>query len=231
MNSHSKLIELFSKDFICEDLLIRTKADNFRCPNINKCQIETKEEAQWSPVFGDPDSQVMIIAEAPSTAGGIGPHIGGKMLDWNEDIIKPLKNFVKEYYNTAPYFTDVVKCGVSKQTKDIKSILPKRIKNCVERFLLNEITIINPTDILCIGKMSYLTVKELKKNHKINGNIKLFPLLHYGRQANLPVTSYEKEKFIWPLQIGKNIGSKIKELKYFSDKNIDEINDNDWPLK
>ncbi|HHT9120641.1 MAG TPA: uracil-DNA glycosylase family protein [Candidatus Hypogeohydataceae bacterium YC41] len=225
MGKYKQIVELLSQSFKCQyqDFFKRGEMVDFRgemvdfaCENKSKCEVKESEPI-WSPAFGTEGTKVMIVAEAPSAAEGKGPFSGGLVKQWTKKIepyYYALFQFVEEYYST-PYFTDLVKCGVSKQTKEMKKSLKKRISNCVERFLLREIAIIHPRDILCLGKESYCTLKKLQNEGKIKRNIKLFQLIHCSNQARLTLSLQDKENVIWPFQI---TGEKKGELSFFKQK-------------
>jgi uracil-DNA glycosylase family 4 len=217
----SSLISLFSKDFRTDDILQRGTDLKFRCKNKkSQCCYVKKDDPCWSAMFGDPNTKVMIIAEAPSATGGLGPHIGGRINDKsNDERIKSLVRFVKKFYKTIPYFTDVVKCGVGRQEKEPKKILIKRKSYCIDRYLLKEINILNPKIILCVGNFAQKTVNNIKPKIE-NKKVKIVSLLHYGQQANLQISPSEKEKIVWPIQAGfdSQITIKIKDLRFLKKK-------------
>lgn len=217
MNRNNKIAELFSQDFICKDFFQRGKADAFHCPLQNECKVNQIEEPIWSPSLGDEGTEIMIVAEAPSGTGGLGPYIAGLTKDWKgEKIVDALFNFVKKHFSTVPYFTDLMKCGLAKQTKEAKKIFKNRISNCISHYLIKEIEIIKPRIILCLGSESYSALQKAKSNNIINKNIEIIKLIHYGRQANLPLTIEDKENLIWPFQVNKISKESMVELDYFN---------------
>jgi hypothetical protein len=109
-----------------------------------------------------------------------------------------------------------MKCGVHKQTReDKKAVFQIRTANCLEQFLLKEIQILEPEIILCVGKESHVALKQCQKSGRIKATIKLVPLIHYGKQAGLPLTSADKQNLIWPLQVGKLSREGMSELSFF----------------
>ena len=215
MTQHQQISELLSYDFKCKSFLERSRADGFTCPKQSQCKVDQKNEPIWSPGIGDEGTSVMIVAEAPSKKAGLGPHISGLMETFShEEAVNGLLRFVKKHFNTVPYFTDLMKCGVAEQTKQAKLVFRDRTSNCVEHFLLKEIEIIKPLVILCIGASSFYALKQCKETGKIDENIKIVKLIHYGQQANLPLTKEDKENIIWPLQLGKISPEKIVELDF-----------------
>lgn len=198
----------------------------FKC---TKCSIEPKSP-RYSGLLGSDDTDVMLIAEAPSASNGVDAYFGGQL----EIVLPKLKaskslgqliDFTKSDGKT-PYFTDVCKCGVSKQNK--KSGLSKaRQKNCINNFLKDEILIIEPRIIYCIGKTAYIAIKTLKNDKSIaEESPKLFDILkqaqiveliHYSNQAGFPLKDSDK-LIIWEIQSGripkKDFAAKILSLDF-----------------
>lgn len=207
MSKTDKLISLFTTEFITDDFFSKGKADDFRCPLIDKCTVNKAEEPIWSPALGDEGTTIMIVGEAPSRRkkGGAGPHIGGQFKDWTDgEAVHSLLRFVQTHFRTVPYFTDVMKCGVASQTPaHKKAVFEIRTRNCTKRFLFKEIEIIDPKTILCLGKTSFIALKGAQENGSIKQSINLVNLIHYGKQAGLPLTAKDKETILWPLQLGK----------------------------
>jgi hypothetical protein len=221
MNKNKKIINLFSKTFPSSNFYQKSRIDNFYCQNQKDCRVNLAKEATYTPYLGDVNTSVMVIAEAPSVTCGKGAYIGGSFSDLevtNKSPIHIVRDFCQKNFNTIPYFTDLVKCGIEKQQN--KKLLNIRYKNCIEHFLLKEIQIIEPEYILCIGKTSYDFMVEYKKNGKIKEPIKIFNLLHYSRRAMLPLSDKDKIDLVWKIQtgiIGKGDLFKISigELSYF----------------
>jgi hypothetical protein len=162
----------------------------------------------------------MLVAEAPSTTGGKGPHLGGLFADWYEinkkwqDIIK-FREFFKDAFTSMPYYTDLIKCGPV-NTK-MKTLIRHRADICAEKFLLKEIEIIDPDFICCIGKESFEWLKNkqlINSRHKI---IELVWLIHYSKQAGLPLKPIDKE-LIWRWQLGRVPNVSLSRLKFFDKK-------------
>jgi uracil-DNA glycosylase len=199
----------------------------FKCPYAQVCSVDQEKEAMWSPALGDPDNKVMVVAEAPSTAEGGGLHIGGLTRDWKENEkggVGDFLAFVKRRFRANPHFTDVMKCGVARQTRERKRVFELREKNCVENYLLEEIRIVAPEVILCVGKTASRVLKELQNKRKISNSIKLVELLHYSAQANLPVTIKDKVNIIWPIQLGDG-GNRSADLSYLNRKASSKVLD------
>lgn len=216
MGYYKKIEKLFKKDFQCDDFYKRGSAMKFTCPKIKECKVNEETEPIWTSYIGDDNSNVMVVAEAPSKTGGTGAQIGGLTIDNMKDPgLRALFNFVKNYFNTIPYFTDLMKCGVAKQTKEYKKVFKIRKSNCVKHFLLKEIEILKPRVILCVGSESFNEIKNAREKGIIKNEIEVYKLLHYGRQANLPIKSDDKEKIIWPYQINRISKDKLTELDYF----------------
>ena len=216
MDKQSDLIKLFSEAFEIK-AFDKSQKCRFYCEKKESCKV-TNIYPKYPGAMGDENTDIMLIAEAPSASKGYGAHNGGKVENFEKYKKSPLYavvDFVKKNYHTIPYFTDLVKCGFQNQNN--KSTIKFRIDNCMEKFLFKEIEIINPKTIFAIGKVAYNNLK--KHRQKISSNIKIISLIHYGRQANLPLSIDEKEKIIWPIEAGlvdkKSIN--ISELNYFKD--------------
>ncbi len=213
MTKRDDIIDLFREYFIADSFLVRGKAKEFHCCNERECEVNQRIQPIWSPYLGDEDTNVMIVAEAPSRGRRIedaGPHIGGLFENIDRDIsneISPihiLKPFVQENYDrTIPYFTDLVKCGVAIQNQVDKKIIKKRAPKCCEQLLLKEIGIVKPEIILCIGNLSKVFLQRYQSEGKISNSIELIPLMHYGRQATLTISPEDKKDIIWKWQAGK----------------------------
>ncbi len=222
MSKNDEIFKLFSKNFKTNNFQIQRSiaADSFCCKHEKECKVKKTEEPIWSPSVGNKDTPIMIVAEAPSGEGGEGPHIGG-LFELRERSKKSplyiLRQFVKENWGTIPYFTNLVKCGVAKQQH--KEVLNTRATHCFEYFLAREIKIIQPKIILCIGSLSYSSLKKYQLHNEIDRSIRLIPLMHYSRQAQLPLSPSDKAKIIWKWQADisrAQIGEMpLSELSYF----------------
>ena len=226
MTIHDRLVELFRGIFPNpnDDLLRYRKdreASEFRCEHANECRVHQEDEPIWSAAFGDSDTTVMVVGEAPSTTGGKGPHVGGLFADWTPNPKSPsnIRDFVHKHYNTLPYFTDLVKCGAARGAN--KRIIKQRAETCFNHLLLNEIKIMQPTHILCLGGASYEFIEgHLGRGEGQNGRCaQLIKLIHYSGQAQLPLTPQDKLEIIWPWQIGRpSVGLEkmpLATLSYF----------------
>jgi uracil-DNA glycosylase len=217
MTTNDKIIELFKEHFKASNFSQKCTASSFSCPYLEECKVDIRKEPSWTPALGDDSTKIMVVAEAPSAKGGPGPHIGGYVKDWtNEESVNALFRFIGNCFHTVPHFTDLMKCGLRRQTKEKKGEMFKsRIRNCIEQFLLKEISIINPESILCVGKTSFDALEREQEEGRINRSIKLFYLIHYGKQANLPLDNIDKEEIVWPYQVNKLPREKIMELSFF----------------
>lgn len=157
----------------------------------------------------------MVIAEAPSASEGQGTYFGGeleKFLDVSKKSkgLKEVIEFIKEGQGTTPYFTDVYKCGVPRQN-DKSGLNSVRRNKCVDTFLIEEIRIINPKVIFCIGNIAFNTVLYLKNKQRISKDIRIVKLIHYSKQANMPLSTSDKLK-IWKIQTGNINNEKFIEI-------------------
>jgi len=190
MTRQEEIDRLFRKYFETDNLLKRGTPKTFHCCDEVKCSVNQHEEPIWTPYIGDVDTDIMIVAEAPSITGHKGPHIAGQdmgvsfLLDKNkrDEGLNALKEFVQESidkkFHRLPYFTDLIKCGVVNQGREEKGKLKKRLPYCTKRFLLKEINIINPRIIICVGNMANDFMEKNNEN-----NIKIIKLIHYSAVA------------------------------------------------
>lgn len=220
METRSQLVGLFRDAYAGVDLLSPGgSASSFGCPRQHTCQFDCQRQSSWSPAFGDAASRVMLVAEAPSAKNAAGPgvHSGGVFRDWSvtrDPALSTLRDFVFKRYGAVPHFTDLMKCGVSRQTPHQKKVFKIRMEQCFQQFLQKEIAIVRPCVILCIGEVSYKALHQVKSDGLIAQDIALHKLLHYSRQAALPVSLEEKRDIIWRLQLGDTTSSSISELSY-----------------
>ena len=213
MTKNERISKLFSKNFKDDDIFKIGPAKAFSCIHEKECDVNKKEEPIWSAAICDENTNIMIVGEAPSNTGGPGPHLGGLFKDWEankKSHFDAQRKFVKKYYHTIPYFTDLVKCGVAKQSN--KKKLNKRIERCSDYLLVKEIQIIRPKFILCAGGVSHSILKKRQKENKIDSSIKLVPLMHYSRQAGLPLSIEDKLNIIWKWQTNSGSRNEIKKM-------------------
>jgi uracil-DNA glycosylase family 4 len=213
-----RIIELFQKDFHSKNYFTSDTADDFTCPFIQECEVLKGKEPIYTSYFGEEKSKVMIVAEAPSSSGGIGIFISKNFNEIITNSKSPLyliKKFVKEQYNEIPYFTDLIKCGVAKQKE--KKILRKRAEICIKKYLVEEIKIIQPELIICVGSLAYEYILNSQKESIISPNIKVVKIIHYSHQAGLPLNDEDKE-LIWKIQTGliKADDIPLQQLSFFN---------------
>lgn len=212
----------------------------FKCPNKEICKVclgknnPEDDSPIYAPALGSKKCEIMLIAEAPSntlTNGLIYPSTFKDFIKelkkrFNNSPLVNLYNFFEDNYSNdkLPYFTDIIKCGVNKQTKEEKKILNTRLNICFKYMLKEEIKILKPKKIFCIGKTSF---DFLTKNNKdftdILDGIEIIHLLHYGRQANLHLRDEDKRDIIWKYQAGLikqiDLGNYLCNLSYFKKDN------------
>ena len=102
-----------------------------------------------------------------------------------------------------PYFTDWVKCGPSKTTE--KETIEKRKFFCEKTHLVEEIKILQPKKIFCMGKLCHDNVIRLLETEsgltEIISKENVVKLTHFSVRAPLPLTPEDKKK-IWQLEMG-----------------------------
>ena len=233
-DNHDKIVRLLTEHFGPQEFTRLTPDGHWRrgfcCPNRKECEVDERKQPIWTPRFGDENTDVMIVAEAPSNAGGPGLHIGGLLAECTEDNRSPLyklRDFVEheeKYGKTTPYFTDLVKCGVASQGREKKGRLEKRAKKCVA-LLLEEIRIMKPLIILCVGALPWKYLEEYQSERvpeakRIDKEIKLYQLTHYGRQAGLHLDIDDKVKLIWRCETGLSSPENmaLSQLSHFKSK-------------
>lgn len=225
MTKSERICTLFARYFEADDLLTQGIARGFHCPNEADCLVDQYREPIWTPAIGEENTHVIIVAEAPSKTGGLGPHIGG-CLTSDSDTMKmsksPLRiliSFVQENYGITPYFTDLVKCGA-----DSKALIKSRASNCFKRFLLKELKIMDPEIVLCVGNLAQSFLVECQSRGTISRRMRLISLIHYSRQAGLPLSPEDKKNIIWKWQIGSHADKEkiaqllLSNLYYFQGK-------------
>ncbi len=231
MGKEEKLNALYS-EFITgkqnENTPIRDpKRVKMVCKWEQECEFDPTCESCWTPWTGDGKARFMVVAEAPSTRkkGSEGPCVAppfNKVKDSKSDL-SVLAEFIDENFTGIPYFTDVLKCGISNQTSAHKKAkFEKRFDKC-RGFLEREIEILDPEFIIAVGSYAREKLKIILTDMQ-RPNVEVINLLHYSRNAALPVTTDEKKDLIWPLQLQDWLDKPIKNkdrlsnLKYF--KNI-----------
>jgi len=235
MSKRDEIIALFNKklfslklddsDFLNKHPLPDDgKGRPFKCDCAQKCGVDPRKHPIWTPALGDEESEVMVVGEAPSATGGLGVNIGGLFEQWEDERkshVTDLRDWVKDNLGgKVPYFTDLAKCGVANQKN--KAGLARRIKKCRERFLIEEIRILNPKWIFCIGNTAHKFVSELITRERLSSQISLRRLTHYSGLASLPLTIEDKKNLIWKWEAGflrdEELKEKLFELSYFRTK-------------
>ena len=220
MNKIEEIVDLFRGAFDVKNFMLRTELPCFKCPNINICNVQPEKEPIYTPMPGDDNTSIMIIAEAPSGNGGTGPKVGGFFGDVKEhkSPLFILKRFIIDTFGEIPYFTDLIKCGVAKQRD--KDVLNTREPHCIDMFLIKEIKIMKPRHIFCIGWRAQNALDKLQKKNLIDNTIRIVNLMHYSRQALLPLSPEDKRKIIWKMQADMLTkedleGMNLLSLSYF----------------
>jgi hypothetical protein len=200
------LNRLFSIGFRYRNLDRYGEGIEFFCPDLKRCRVDPTREPIYTPYTGEKGSTLMAVAEAPSASNGVGPFCGGlfadveRHLDMKASPVNLVLHFVRHKYGFIPHFTDVVKCGLAKQSD--RRLLKKRFGNCRERFLVNEIKILKPEIILCFGRTAERNVNKVLKNLP-PGKQEVKYLLHYSRNNNRYHKNCDKCIFeIWNGQLG-----------------------------
>jgi hypothetical protein len=100
-----------------------------------------------------------------------------------------------------PYFTNVMKCGLNPKPQRSKGkIIHKlRASYCVDHLLVDQIHIIQPRVIACVGAFAYDTITALIKAGKISPVV-VKNFLHYSGRAQAPTTIKDKRNVLLPIQ-------------------------------
>lgn len=200
MSKNEELKDLFSDVFVVNQEINKDywgrDIDKFCCNCIDSCGYNRNETKRTCGI-GDEKSSVLIIGEAPSSSGD-----GEKTsIPFSNLPIKgkspqyKIRDFIVEKYNgLVPFFTDFIKCGLINQND--KTPLKNRKVNCVSKFLLHEIAIIYPDQIITchssvhkylrknkkqIEELLNLTLQCYKKNKKTISVIYLWHYTAYGK--------------------------------------------------
>lgn len=225
INKNLKIIELFQNNFAeFESFSEKQNQVAFKCDCKKNCNVDLTKEAAYTGIIGDENTDVMIVAESPSTRSGKGCYTAGnidELMKGNDknliSLIEFIKNKVSNNYN--PYFTDTIKCGLEKTRE--KEKLNNRLSICSEKFLRKEIDIIQPRLIVCLGAHSYNLLSKLKQEKKIRQNIDLIKLHHYSNRASLTLTIEDKTEIIWPLQFNllnkRDAATKALTIKHLKE--------------
>lgn len=225
-DKNQAIIDLFRSEFADFEHFPKepTKVE-LKCNCHASCKVDVSREASYTGILGDTNTDIMIVAESPSTKNGNGCFLGGNinhLLNGNDKNLKSLINFITNYdaQKRHPYFTDTIKCGLEK-TREKEKLNPRK-DNCTQKFLLKEIDIIQPKLIVCLGSHSYVILAQLKKDEKINKGIELVKVHHYSNRASLTLTIEDKENIIWPIQF-KMLNKRDAAEKALTIKHLGEM--------
>ena len=183
-----ELQELFSRSFSFDSISKYQAGIKFDCPNKQKCKV-ADDEPCYTPYIGSPNTKVMVVGEAPSTANSHGAYCGGLFSEIEKNMgeisirksrVDWIRDFVNTEFKCTPHFTDLAKCGLSNQKG--KSKLKYRFSECYEFFLRSEIEIIKPEVILFVG----LNLKR-EVGNKIEGAAKKIRFLYHYSKSNCAV--------------------------------------------
>lgn len=207
MDTFAKLNELFKSELaeFSDFPEITTHLATFKCKSKIICNVNLLKETCCTPYYGDEKSDIMLIAESPSSIYGVGFYLGGysrniKSNKKNDNLEELLKFIVGINGGKYSRFTDIVKCGMEKSK--LKEQLAIRKQPCMNLYLIREIEIVCPKHIICIGNDSYNEVLKLQQLKKIDTQIKITKLHHYSNRASLTLSIHDKREVIWPLQNG-----------------------------
>lgn len=119
-DKNQALIALFQNEFAdFEDFSEFPVRVKLKCNCCESCQVDLSREASYTGILGDTNTDIMIVAESPSTKNRNGCFVGGSinnLLRSKDKNLKSLINFITNYdvKKRQPYFTDTIKCGLEK---------------------------------------------------------------------------------------------------------------------
>ncbi len=91
MNKNDKIRSLFKKEFAEGEWLDKKNiVKKFICNCKKECKYDIKTTPSYSPFLGDANTNVMLIAEAPSSAEGIGVFYSGHFEKFFEEKKKEI---------------------------------------------------------------------------------------------------------------------------------------------
>jgi len=191
------------------------------CDHQRDCEFRPGEDACMGLLWGGDDSKILVIGEAPS-----GEDITNSQ-KWNATYdFGVVRDFLGKKYGMTPHFTDAVKCGFGSGKnidKKGKRSFKKRFQNCKE-YLKEEIDLIKPEKVFCMGKKSYENVIQNVK-YLFEKEMDVYYLTHYSKLTNLQIKIGDKEKIVWNAEIDYQLGKPAKidlnDLEYYS--NIKKI--------
>lgn len=207
MSKHQQILQLFRDRYADFDVFPETATPTvgFKCAHCTNCNVNLgkDKEASYTPLLGDEDANYMVVAESPSKGNGAGCWLGGLSRNAGSgkknDNIQRFFDFIKKQdQGRYPYFTDVVKCGLERTS--VKDKLAIRKQACLITYLEQEIRIMQPKVIICLGRFAYDEVKPVAE--RINPTIRVVPIMHYSNRASLTMDIMDKINVIWPLELG-----------------------------
>ena len=145
MNRADELNQVMQLCYLCEE-----------CPSLVKSR---KTEAWGKPVFGKGfiDAPFMLIGEAPGRLGaartGI-PFKGDKSGDFLEWCLEELG-----IQHDSLYITNIVKCLPKDENENNRKPTAYETSRCIKH-LIEEIRIVNPEKLICLGRTAYKTIIE-----------------------------------------------------------------------
>lgn len=199
-NAHTQLAELYDRKLFGVGTKAILKAAQgqhhplagcFCCVHRQDSEVRT-DDPIYVGSFGDPDSDVLVLGEAPSTSDlkndkgkqpvpCIKPCLDGTSyihahLPGSTSAMAPKGNqyaFIDFIHNEClspgkkpgpwPYFTDVMKCGLNPKPQRSKGTIIHKLRAsyCVDHLLVDQIHIIQPRVIACVGAFAYDTITAL----------------------------------------------------------------------
>lgn len=207
MSKHEQILTLFRERYANFDVFPARAATTpgFKCTHCEACDVNLgkDKEASYTSLLGDEQATYMVVAESPSKANGSGCWLGGLSKNAGSgkgnDNIQRFFDYIKHQdQGRYPYFTDVVKCGLEKTS--VKAKLAIRKQHCIDTYLEQEIRIMQPKVIVCLGRFAFTEVQPVAR--RVDPAIRVVPIMHYSNRASLTMDIEDKVKVIWPLELG-----------------------------
>ena len=137
MSNYENLKKVYSQFVEGEPEDVAQVKGRFVCPHGNSggCDFKPRGESCWTPWIGDESCKFLVVAEAPSAGGGksSGAYVAPMLKNVNEgpkgrSDLGVFVDFLKKSFDSMPYFTDAVKCGVKRQSGE------KKVDKLMHRF-------------------------------------------------------------------------------------------------
>jgi len=171
-NNEIKIFDKYDGDYVGPFIIKGEKNKNIDYSNILKCNACHLSHKFRGLYVGNMNAKYMFVGEAPST-NRAGLDIEANYV-WHDG---PSSKILKDALHSLDilkdsFFTNVIKCSLDKN----QSQRPEEYEYCMNRFLLNEISLVHPEYIILMGKKAYESFVLIK--NKIPLRFKYRKMLH-----------------------------------------------------